>query len=287
MNRFYLRTLSYTLATIGFVLGFTSKVLAQYGAWVASYRYKGNVNSEICNESLNGIKVTLENDQHIVLAETFTNEKGYFDINTHSQFYDDSEKNLFLKFTDVDGSKNNGEFLPYTKSVESFKRNENYEITLIYDGKAPCLKELDTEKDLVENQLQQPKIDAVAIEPPKLTPLAPKDTIANELTLPDVDSVVIQLPKQTPLIPEPILDVFVYPNPNSGDFTVSYNLPEKGKVTISVYSGSGQLIFTESFFSESGELSRQFNMPQVATGNYVLTFRTGKSVISKNIVIRP
>ena len=259
MNKFYLRTISYTLATIGFFIGFTSKVLAQYGAWVASYKYMGNVNSEICNEPLKGIKVTLENKNHIVLNETFTNESGNFNFSTASEDYDEK---LFLKFTDVDGSKNNGEFLSHTETVLP-TRNRKVDVSLAYSGQIPCLEAAVVEKDTVKN------------------------TISNTTSPLKVDLNIIEPPKQTPIIPDPIDNVLIYPNPNSGNFTILYTLFEKGNVTLTVYSSSGQLVYSENFISESGVQTRQLSIPDVAAGNYLLSISTLQKVISKNILIQP
>ncbi len=282
MNKIYLRTLSYTLATIGFFLGFTSKVLAQYGAWVASYRYMGNVNSEICNEPLNGIKVTLEDKNHTVLQETYTDKLGAFYINARSEGYDER---LYLKFTDVDGLKNNGEFLPFTETVLP-TRNRKVDITLSYNGKIPCLEPTVVKEEKL--MVVTPALDA-EINTVGKTEILPSvlDVIPNVTELPDNNTITIELPKQTPLIPDPIDDVLIFPNPNDGDFAISYTLPEKGIINLKVYSSTGQLVYTEDFISESGPQSKQLTLPKVAAGNYMLTISNKQKVVSKNIIIHP
>jgi putative lipoprotein (rSAM/lipoprotein system) len=282
MNRFYLRTISYTLATIGFILGFTSKVLAQYGAWVASYKYMGNVSSEICNEPLNGIKVTLEDKNEIVLDETYTNEAGVFNISARSEGYDER---LFLNFADVDGTKNNGEFLAHTETVLP-SRNRNVDITLSYNGKIPCLEPLVAVEEKKTSVTPALDADQTVVQLPKQIPLIQQDTSSNILVLPNNNAIAIKPPKQTPLIPDPIDSVLIYPNPNAGCFTISYTLLEKGKITLKVYSSLGQLVYTENFISESGVQSRQLTMPGVAAGNYMLTISNKQKVVSKNIIIQ-
>jgi len=265
MKNILLRTTGYTLAIVGFILGFTSKVVAQYGAWVATYRYMGNVKSEICNEPLKSIKVTLEDEKNNVLSETVTNEAGQFNIRYYSDY---SEEKLSLKLTDVDGTDNKGAFITYTKAVKAFE-NKPLEISMAYKGKAPCAEDTAV--------LKEPVVGVVL-------PTVKSDSTVDILHT-NPDTVAIQKPKETPLIPDPIDDLLVYPNPNSGEFVVSFTLKEKGNITVDIYSNAAQLIFSESFMSESGSQRKQFNMPELATGNYILSFKVGQKVYSRNFII--
>lgn len=267
MKRILLRTTGYTLAIIGFILGFTSKVVAQYGAWVASYRYMGHVKSEICNEPLSGIKVTMNDTKDNILSEAVTDESGQFNISYRS-YYD--EEKLYLKFTDDDGKKNKGEFISFSEAVGAYDEKPR-EIIMKYKGKVPCV-----EKPVAQNE------KPITIE---ILPVAVSDSIETNTPQATIDSTVIQKPKETPLIPDPLDDILVYPNPNSGEFVVSYTLNEKGNIAVDIYSSAGQLIFSESFMSESGSQRKQFNMPELAPGNYILSFKTNQKVYSRNFII--
>lgn len=268
MNNFILRSLSYTLATIGFLLGFTSKVLAQYGAWVASYKYMGQVKSEICNEPLKGIKVKLEDENKNVFSEVYTNETGQYNIRYYADY---AVEKLFLTLTDEDGSENKGEFMPLSKAVE---RNvyKTDEIIMKYKGKVPCIKETE-----LQNEMPVISDSIPAIVSPVIN-----EAVIIQTT---VDSAGIQNAKQTPLIPEPIENIIIYPNPNTGKFAISYTLHKKNYISLTVYSDNGQLIYTENFLSESGEHTKPIEMPLLAAGKYILTIKTNEKVYTRNIII--
>jgi len=267
MYRLFFRSLSYPLAVLGLILGFTSKVLAQYGAWVASYKYMGNVKSDICQNAVPGLKVTLENENQQPISETFTNDSGRFNIRYYSD-YDASEK-IYLKITDVDGVQN-GTFYPFTQELNN-SYLDDIQIKLSHIGKAPCeeIIEPDTSSSLSDNNIAD-------IEPQTSDSLI----IGNE----DPGAV---LSNNMPIIPEPIFDIFVYPNPSTGYFTISFTLTQDTDISVALYNSTAQLVFAESFTAGCGIQTRSFNTPHLASGNYILTFRTKASFITKNIIIKP
>ena len=213
----------------------------------------GNVMSEICNEPLSGIKVTIEDNNQKILIETFTDESGKFSISTYSEGF---EEKLYLKFSDVDGEKNNGIFLPHTENFLP-ERIKNVDVTMSYNGQIPCLE----------------------------VPVVEVDSVVKAFPTINVETATIP-PKQTPVIPELLDEVLIYPNPNTGNFTISFTLHEKGTVNLIVYASSGQLVYAENYTLESGVQTLQLSIPHVATGNYLLTLKRGSKIVSKNIIIK-
>ena len=92
--------------------------------------------------------------------------------------------------------------------------------------------------------------------------------------------------------------VFAYPNPVRGDgpVTFQYSLPNDGRITIKVFTLTGDLVYKESFSSQEGQRTRPWNLENnkgksLATGLYIYSIEmddgsTNKSVIKKLAIIR-
>lgn len=291
MNRLFIITLSKIVTLLGFFLGFSTKVAAQYGVWEAPYRYSGEVKSNICNEPVKGIKVTLEDEQKNVLSQTYTTEYGQFSVRYNAYF---DNKTLYLRFTDVDGPDKNGSFLPFSSAVSSFDESK-YNITLNHSGIPPCLKEED--KAAIEKTTGKSQGDLLKTELPiisEIEPLpirTPAVTVSSEnLVLPEADlsmtSMINPDNNEVSWIPEPIQDILVYPNPNKGSFTLSFTALEKGTASLSVYAPTGQLVYKTDMLTATGNQESRIKLPSVAKGTYILTLTQGKHIYTRHLVIK-
>jgi hypothetical protein len=83
-------------------------------------------------------------------------------------------------------------------------------------------------------------------------------------------------------------DLQLYPNPSSGTVTLTYQLPERGRVELTVRDLAGRILQTQIF-------SNQPVGPHTATlrtdrfppnGVYLLTLRVGKAEVTKRLVLR-
>jgi len=279
MKKICLRSLSYFLATIGLILGFSSKIMAQYGVWEAPYRHTGQVKSEICNQALKGIKVTLENEKNEVLSEIFTDENGYFSFSDRS-FYNPSTT---IKFTDIDGVVNNGDFESTSKTLHSTDYYRyNHEVFLKFKGKNPCEDEQINNDEIVENQTEM----NMNIENIKNNDEVSFQKELDAAVYSEKELNIDGANKPQPFTFEPIQDFLIFPNPNQGSFTISFTLPEKENVNIEVYSNNGQLVYSQNHRLNKGIQTMQIVLPVTAKGTYICNLRTKQNVYTKNFVIQ-
>ncbi|HNW70901.1 MAG TPA: T9SS type A sorting domain-containing protein, partial [Bacteroidales bacterium] len=78
-----------------------------------------------------------------------------------------------------------------------------------------------------------------------------------------------------------------YPNPFSGEATLTYNIPERGTVTLNVYNAIGELV-TElvNENQESGKHSVVFSQKDLASGMYTFKLEFTGLGQSKNLILK-
>lgn len=79
-------------------------------------------------------------------------------------------------------------------------------------------------------------------------------------------------------------DFSVYPNPNSGSFTVSYTAATGGDVDILVHDMRGRQIFEKTYQGE-GMFMQNINLDRVQAGIYLVTVKQGDARMVKRIVV--
>jgi hypothetical protein len=109
-------------------------------------------------------------------------------------------------------------------------------------------------------------------------------------------SVVYQLPGVLPCVScdgttsgltegpnRPELDVRVFPNPNSGQFTVELEL--NGLVSMQVFDGRGALVHTEVFTASGSRTQRTLDLSAFAKGSYTLLVEHDGQRVSQTVVV--
>lgn len=77
------------------------------------------------------------------------------------------------------------------------------------------------------------------------------------------------------------------PNPNKGIFNLSFEVKEKGDVSIELLNSSGQRIFNQSYPGFNGAFSRQMNVGNINDGPYILKiFHNKKTYLQKVIIVK-
>jgi hypothetical protein len=109
-------------------------------------------------------------------------------------------------------------------------------------------------------------------------------------------SVVYQLPGVLPCVScdgttsgltegtnRPELDVRVFPNPNSGQFTVELEL--NGLVSMQVFDGRGALVHNEVFTASGSRTQRTLDLSAFAKGSYTLLVEHDGQRVSQTVVV--
>ncbi|HXH18213.1 MAG TPA: PDZ domain-containing protein [Chitinophagales bacterium] len=81
-------------------------------------------------------------------------------------------------------------------------------------------------------------------------------------------------------------NLFFSPNPNSGKFHLSFELPEKGKTTVKIFDVSNKEIYTEPLGKFSGKYDKQIDISENARGIYFLQIVQDNKVLNKKIIIQ-
>jgi putative lipoprotein (rSAM/lipoprotein system) len=231
MKNTILRSWAVMLSFLGFMVGFTSKVLAQYGAPVMHFQLLGQIKSIHCNEPIGGVEVTLVNDYSGQITKVKTDSNGNFHFKINEQYW---EYEYTMNLTDINEQGEPGQYVSKsvhfslnntTDGVSTYywntqANNKPMEIFLDYNGENPCSKD-----SIISHN--------------------PEDSLYNDSTenAEKTDFVIFD-EKHKELInnEEEHINPKLYPNPSDGNFFVEFYLHQETIVTMEVYTMNGKLI---------------------------------------------
>jgi hypothetical protein len=78
----------------------------------------------------------------------------------------------------------------------------------------------------------------------------------------------------------------LYPNPNNGEYEVTFNSLDNEDLTYNVYNIVGQLVNTGSYKAQYGENTIKINMTGLTNGIYILNIFDNKSLVYKHKVVK-
>jgi subtilisin-like proprotein convertase family protein len=76
----------------------------------------------------------------------------------------------------------------------------------------------------------------------------------------------------------------LYPNPNSGNFTIQFDSKSNNKINIAVYDMRGRIVFDKQF-ANTGLFSQNLQIDAVESGIYLVSISDGENKITKRIVV--
>jgi hypothetical protein len=79
--------------------------------------------------------------------------------------------------------------------------------------------------------------------------------------------------------------VGVYPNPNTGQFMLNFNLTDKQDVFITLYSVTGQILYEQSLTKHQGAYEQTIDVLGRAAGIYTLRIVLDKGVVNRKLII--
>jgi len=123
---YYLKIATFLLTTIGLLVGFSTKIIAQYGAPVVKFFMKGKVFAQNTNKPIPQVYVA----QHFG-DEAYTDVNGNYFLTVYSDF--GAETNFFVE--DQDGTLN-GEFSPKIMSFNSPSKGDTLNVDIYLNERA-------------------------------------------------------------------------------------------------------------------------------------------------------
>lgn len=79
----------------------------------------------------------------------------------------------------------------------------------------------------------------------------------------------------------------VYPNPNKGEFTISFDssVNNSNDIKVDIYDVSGRLVYKNVFVNDSAQFNKTINLNGVASGIYVANISQGNNTSTQKIII--
>jgi uncharacterized delta-60 repeat protein len=78
--------------------------------------------------------------------------------------------------------------------------------------------------------------------------------------------------------------LLIYPNPNSGNLNVQFNLSQNSDATIRIYSTLGQLVYLHTLKNKLGTIQEQIDVSKYANGVYFIKIDTNEKQLSAKII---
>ncbi|MFH1321784.1 MAG: T9SS type A sorting domain-containing protein [Bacteroidota bacterium] len=78
----------------------------------------------------------------------------------------------------------------------------------------------------------------------------------------------------------------IYPNPNTGEFTLEMEIPKPQNLKLNIFNILGQTVYTETLNNIKGNYKKNIDLKPNPTGIYNLQILNDKNIINKKIIIR-
>lgn len=263
MARTYYKFLASVIGIIGLVVGFSARVIAQYGAPATYYGIKGKVTSKECYKPINNLQVIVECKEDKRIDTIRTNSAGMFNARIRDYDYSgkDEDKTFIIKVYDTDGKLNGGNF---GTEIESY-----------------VVKPYST-KDVI---IQVPHLDT----PPCVEQMPPAIVEPSPLIVPSTkDTTKIPLPILKPQRINSIIkdDEFtLYPNPAQTYFSVEFNSTSNASISLSISNEIGSVVYLQNFIPIIGSQKITINSLNLAPGSYLISLIQGAKIVTKKLVI--
>ena len=77
----------------------------------------------------------------------------------------------------------------------------------------------------------------------------------------------------------------VSPNPNDGNFEISFVVIEQGDYKVELVNALGQLVYKEELKNYNGKYSKHLNVTEYGKGMYMLTLTNSRNETVKKIIV--
>lgn len=76
----------------------------------------------------------------------------------------------------------------------------------------------------------------------------------------------------------------IYPNPNTGQFTVKFDASQNTLFSLNIYRIDGKLVYSEEVNTNTGSYTGQFDLSKNAKGIYFIKLITNSDVVTKKVI---
>jgi hypothetical protein len=81
-------------------------------------------------------------------------------------------------------------------------------------------------------------------------------------------------------------NITVYPNPNSGVFTLNFTTQQTGKAEINILDILGKIVYSEKYFTFQNENIKEINVGKITSGAYILRVKINEKVYDCKLQIK-
>ncbi|PLW93220.1 MAG: hypothetical protein C0592_06795 [Marinilabiliales bacterium] len=274
---FFTRSLAKFLSFIGLFIGFSAEVLAQYGAPVYFFTFKGKVKDIECDQPVKNASVKLIDRNTGYEYAATTDSLGNFEFIQERYRYDNQFR---LIISDPDKRKN-GFFKPTSSDVKVVDTRGYYDQPVSdtiqpdiyyvkYVNGAPC-----------DDQPETPDIPR---------PIKNEASLNQKVILPDNDN-----PKEViggdsnNTEPAKIIEFSafnLYPNPNDANFWLEFDSETAEPVQIQIFNANGALVHYELYDCIIGSNKVDLMMKDVAPGVYHCVLRSSVAMSDKPFIVQ-
>ncbi len=215
-------------------------------------------NEEIVTENIRGQELQANANTNGDNAEIITEDIHGNELPTRvfiRKFNDDDDDNVVIIDGNLNLNETNGDITINSNANENENGNHNRTMKFI-------IKQTNENGDPSKVKVRIHKYinDEVKVSEPKET-TEPKEH---------------KLQDMTSTLDVPSLNLA--PNPNKGQFTLSFTLKETGNATITIADLAGHEVYTEPLFNFTGDYSKSIDLTSKARGEYLLKIsQNGKS----------
>jgi len=101
----------------------------------------------------------------------------------------------------------------------------------------------------------------------------------------NADTIVVDILSGINQYPVFNINLNIHPNPNTGEFTVTFKIIEKQHINLKVFNLKGQIIYEENLSDFAGRYQNKIDMSGYSKGIYNLQLSTNETTFSKKIIL--
>ena len=272
----------YLLAFLGFFLGFSHAVVAQYGAPENRYSIQGNLVTDECVPLPARLKVTLQQkwtveDQPYNIGESFTDEKGNFSFS----YYDNSFAESFMILVHDEDGEANGSFndTVFLLPLEDMRFEPEGQggwsrlyinktpivLNVRSNGGSPCDEPIVPEENVIRDSANSGQFADTALV---------SEYYGFPETVNSSDTAAIT---KWSVYENMKLMVTAYPNPNSGLLQIKIVINENAAALLRLFDDRYRKLIEQKMMLQPGSNLHVLDILPYAPGVYFLEIQTGNT----------